>query len=446
MTACATWSELFGDLGEPVLGDPGDYSAAATEAGAVAEATTMCSEQFALVSAGDAAQLQGASAQAIGWMFGEIDGSLHELPSVFESLVAVLATHRERLDALRAEAASALARAATRWSAVGATAAEAEDAAGALAWVERQLNGARQAAAAGDVTAVARVDTLEGERWYARNRLSAAEAAHQDARDTHESSRAEHAALVDAEAELVRATRDALGDLDLGDLRDPSGWLNALGDFVGAAWDWTGGALVDMVDGVIDAAVALADGRFLDALHHLNDALDGALRLLTTITVAVVAVGTIACPGALVALPALLSIGQGLSAARWRSAARCWPPNTPTPKPAKRWASSKYSVPPSARWCPLGWAEGRQWRRPAGSRRRRSPGPAPARRARTLARRLRWRPCSTPRPADREGSSTRPPGRRCTEQPVNRCSGGPRSRPARTTRRRKWRRRSTISS
>ena len=43
------------------------------------------------------------------------------------------------------------------------------------------------------------------------------------------------------------------------------------------------------------------------------------LRLVTsrgtTITVAVVAVGTIVCPGALVALPVLLSVGQGLSAA-----------------------------------------------------------------------------------------------------------------------------------
>src|SRR5690606_10755196 len=54
MTACATWSELFPDLGEPVLGDPGNYAAAVDDAGTVAESVSLCSEQFELVSAGDA--------------------------------------------------------------------------------------------------------------------------------------------------------------------------------------------------------------------------------------------------------------------------------------------------------------------------------------------------------------------------------------------------------
>jgi len=314
MATC--WSELFPELGEPVLGAPGDYATAARQAADVATSVSACAAGFATLAGGDTSQLRGLSATAIADVLSRIDRSLHDLPPVFESLAAVMHTHATRLDALRTEAAAALGRATLRRAALAAAEAALVDTTAALATIDRQLRAARIAATTGDPDAPARVGMLEGRHWHARGRVATAEQTHAGAAHDDRASRTEHAELADAEHALGVATWLALREIDLGELRDPSGLralAGSIAGWAGTAWDWTGGALVGMVDSLIDAAVACADGRFLDALHHLDDAIAEATRVVTVIAIVVVVAGSTVCPGALVLLPAVIAAGQALS-------------------------------------------------------------------------------------------------------------------------------------
>jgi len=303
----STWAAVFPELGEPVLGDPYSYDVAGSAAADLSDHAGDCRAAFAEVVSDGFAELRGVTATQLVEVVGSVDGSFHDLPPVFAELTHILTHHAEQLRQLRGEAAAALGRAQVRRAALTSSTAELARAQAACELVERQL---AQLQIVPEPDA-GRLIALQHAARTARRRVGAADVAHDTAEHDLTSSRWEFDALVAGEAELVAATCRRIGDVHLGDLKDP-GRLQSLAGAIGA---WTLGALGDLAGALAAGVHAVAEGRFIDALHHLSDALDAAVRVCTVVALALVVVGMTVCPAALVALPAVLAIGRGLAAA-----------------------------------------------------------------------------------------------------------------------------------
>lgn len=311
----ASWSDLFPDLGPPIGGRPDDYRDVATRAADLSEGAEAFRAGFAEVGGLDL--VRGRTGPAVAAMVHEVSAALDDLPAVAASLHAVLTDHAARLDALCTDAAVTLARASARAIAEEQARAASTAAAAALVAIEQQLRWAH-ASAPTELDGAVRVDALELRRWVARTHAADREHDLIAAVAAVATSRREHELLTADEQALRARTCATLDGLDLGDLRDPSGWravVGTLGSVLGGVWHFTGGAFVDLAGSVAAAATAALDGRLFDALHHLGDAIDAATRIVTAVAVVAIVLGSTVMPGALLLLPAVLAASGAISAA-----------------------------------------------------------------------------------------------------------------------------------
>ena len=113
------WNSIFGDLEpEPVRGHPWSYEAAGSEARQLHSSLEEIELDFSQITSGNLDDLRGATADRLVDLVNEMDGSLADLPAVFDDLDGIFSRHAERLVALRQRTDEGLARAEVRWRAL----------------------------------------------------------------------------------------------------------------------------------------------------------------------------------------------------------------------------------------------------------------------------------------------------------------------------------------
>lgn len=283
MPAGAGWGSIFPGLDpDPVRGSVDDHRQAADEARAVALATAAMHAEFSRLGSGPIVEMRGATADRLAALVGEIDAGLTDLNPVFADLTEIFDRHAEQLAALRTQAGEALARAVVRWNDLDAARACHAGERATLVSIERQLAAVRDLAA--DPVAGGQVASLEARRWSQHGAVIWWEqqvARHETDLDD---SRAEFGAMVAAEDELIAATVAALGSVPLGELRDPTGLLHAIGELVGGAWElvsdlagWAADAVALTVQGFAAALVEIAETVMSAAVTALSVAIGVAL-------------------------------------------------------------------------------------------------------------------------------------------------------------------------
>ncbi len=297
------WDEIFPGVDpRPLRGRSYQFSAAATECRNLKESMEFCSTEFRRLTGDDGLrELDSSSTDALAHLVDQLDGSFHDLPPVFASLASAFSHHHTRLSDLETEAAAALARANTRWRALQTARDDFAEADGALTAINAQIASLQGAT---DEASAAQLEELQGQLPALQSARGGKSSAVTDAEGDLDDSRTEYRAFATAESELVGETRQAIKDIDLKDLEDP-GWLEDklrdIGEF-----------FTDIADNLAKAFEALINGEFLDALHHLSDALNGILMALAVIVIAVVVVIAVFATGG-AALALLAAIATGLA-------------------------------------------------------------------------------------------------------------------------------------
>lgn len=284
----ASWNSIFGDLEpEPVLGQPASYAAAGREARRLYRSSDEIEREFAgITSSGDLAELQGETADRLVHLIGEVDGSLADLPPVFDELDTIFSRHDDRLIALQQRTSEALALAGARWNAVHDAQADHAAAVGSLNSIQSQL---RYLNARGDDPEVLdRVESLERDLWRQQGIVAHRQSWANDAAAELALSRIEYHQLVADELELVTETIDAISRIPLDDLRDPNRLAQFASDVVNGLVDLGREAIAAIIDGVIDLARALT----AVAEFALTESLRVLAIELKTILLGLVALGT----------------------------------------------------------------------------------------------------------------------------------------------------------
>ena len=219
--------------------------------------------------------LEGEAADAFRDIVDKVADSLGDLPGVCDDAHDALADHYSRLADLRAEAASALARARTRWDAH-------EEAVRTLSSRRSSHNSATADVdslppAGADPAADADRTAAEDAAEQSGRLLAAAQGALDSAADDLRASRDEWDNLRSDEDELNDRTADRLDDISLGDLSDPSWWESILGSAFDLVMDLTG------LDALIDLVAAIASGDWAAALWALRELLDRVLLIVSVI-------------------------------------------------------------------------------------------------------------------------------------------------------------------
>lgn len=303
-TALKPWDEIFPGLdSNPLRGRSYQFTSAATESRHLKESMLFCSEEFKRLSGDEGLrELEGSAPRALAQLVTQLDGAFHDLPPVFERLESIFDSHATRLSDLEGQAIAALARANTRWNAVQTAEDELATADAALTTINNQIAALQGAT---DEVSIAELETLQEQQpgiAATRNNKSSTLTT---ARELLADSRTEYGTFGPAELEIIGATRSALGDIDLKDLEDP-GWLeDKLGD-IGDFFKKIGENFGKFLE-------ALADGRILDALHHLSDVLNSLLIIIAAIVIVIVVVIAVVGTGG-AALGALAAIATGLGA------------------------------------------------------------------------------------------------------------------------------------
>lgn len=275
------WGTLFPGLSEPIKGELNNYVEAERESRALFRALEGCHTEFQRMKSDESlAELGGQSARQLVNVIREIDGSFEDLPPVFENLTSIFDHHERELRELSVKATEALARANTRWTALEEARTASQGASDALASIDSQIASLRLGDPT-DPTVADELADLQGNRYQYVNSSTGASGAVAEAEETFQSSRIEYGKLRQDEEDLVDDTANKLDDIDLNDLKDPNRVLGFLKDVGEWAWDLASGIVIN----VFKAIEALAEGRFLDALHHLSDALGGVLTVLAIVGV-----------------------------------------------------------------------------------------------------------------------------------------------------------------
>lgn len=277
------WDELFPGFDRDCLrSNPWEYSAAATKAGGVKQTLQGCVDGFGAVS-GDARStvVKGDVAGALTHVVEQLDGKFQLLPPVFEALESIFHGHATEMDRLYGESVAALARANTRWTERKDAEDHLEHEQSTLQTIANGLQWLKDSGAAAD-------DIDEKQKQYdeQESTVGSARTKRDNARDAFDDCKADYHSIRDEEEGLVTAAAHALRAIDLGDLEDP-GWLEAAFDWVVEGIANIGEFLYEIVENLANAVVAALDGRFLDALHYLSDALNGVLIVLAVIGLAV---------------------------------------------------------------------------------------------------------------------------------------------------------------
>lgn len=270
----SSWATIFPGLApHPLRGDPHDFQSAGDEARTVATATATVQLEFARIRSGPIDELRGGAAEGLAALVGEIDGSLDDLAPVFTALTGILEHHGSELAHLRAEADAALARAATRWNDLGTARDQHAHERGVLATIDQQLDALRRSPDPRE-QAMAQIEYWENRRWGQLDTVAWWRDREAGRRADLEESRSEFHRFGATEQALIDLTVEAIRHIPLDELRDPTGLLNAIGDFVGGV----GGFANDLVDGAIDLIVdgvdALAGALLTLAEFVMSAALD----------------------------------------------------------------------------------------------------------------------------------------------------------------------------
>lgn len=310
-----TWSELFPGFDEPVLGSSEAYDAAQKSSADLRDNTQACSEEFKRIAAGqDSGQMNGQAADQLATLVKGIDGSFHELPGVFTTVSTIFSDHATKLEKLKQEAASALARANTRWNAVQSAETAHDNARSTLANIDQQIQSLPPSA--DPIADEQEQQQLNRRRNSAASDVLQAHSRLNGAKADLELSRKEHATLSEQEATLVEETAGRLRGVDLGALDDPS----ALVAFVTAVGSWGYNLVADVVKGAVELVQALVDalltGNWGDLLWRLSEFLDAAIKLLVIVVVVLVVVGALFCPALLAVVPALVTTLNFLTRAK----------------------------------------------------------------------------------------------------------------------------------
>lgn len=278
-----SWEQLFPGLTDPVSGSPGSYDTAETEARALHEATQACSDEFARVSgSGSLSEMGGQAADQLITVIKEIDGSFHDVPPVFSTLTSIFDDHGRRLREIRTAAATALAKANTRWDDLDTARADKSTADVALAGIKSQIWNLQTYGDAADPTTQQELDELGRQQSQHGNAVTTAQGRLTTAEDDFNLSRTDHENIRQQERDLIDDSVDRIKQIDLEDLKDPNRVLGFLSDVA----EWGANLITDLVMGVVEIVEALAKGDFLDALHHLSDWIDAALMVLAVVGLA----------------------------------------------------------------------------------------------------------------------------------------------------------------
>jgi hypothetical protein len=299
-----TWTDLFPGLdGDPVRGRPYEYADAYRAAGDLVSATRDVAAEFERVRGSDQlGEMGGATADQLVTLVQEIDGSFGEVPGVFTEVERTLRTHHDRLRELRTEAIGALDTARARWREVESTRETERTELGILFSINSQIDALRTSCATPEDED--RLEQLEWTRTDCTHSQTAASNARRDAEDSFDGSRDEWHRLREREDELIDETARTLRDLDLGDLKDPNRLLELVSDVGSWAWE----TLESLAVSFHKMIVALAEGRFLDALHHLSDYLEAAITIIGVVSLAIL---VFASGGTLLLVLGAVALGLG---------------------------------------------------------------------------------------------------------------------------------------
>jgi hypothetical protein len=268
-----TWETVFPELSpDPLGGQPADYVTAAAHARITAWAVADVHDRLAELAAAGADAHRGAAATAVAELINSAADAVAAVVPVVEAVDHALNRHAHRLADLRAEAATALALALDRTHALAAAELELDGALQELATTERQLAivrsrppGPSAEIALLEQCGAAQRDTV---RWWQRQ-----VAVRTDALDI---SRAEHAALAEAERSLITATATELRGLPwshapLGTSPSVSSAPAALAvSLFAAAQPWLAAAFAHLATSIAHRLVPIA-GLFGSLVEQLTD-------------------------------------------------------------------------------------------------------------------------------------------------------------------------------
>ena len=272
-----SWTEIFPDVdGDPVRASLDEVGDVATMFDRMGDASQRILDEFERVtSESGTGSLEGEAADAFRDIVDKVADSLGDLPGVCDDAHDALSDHYSRLADLRAEAASALARARTRWDAheeaVRTLSSRRSSHSSATADVDSLPPAGTDPVADADRTAAEDAAEQSGRL------LAVAQGALDAAEDDLRASREEWDSLRSDEDELNDRTADRLDDISLGDLSDPSWWESILGSAFDLVMDLTG------LDALIDLVAAIASGDWAAALWALRELLDRVLLIVSVI-------------------------------------------------------------------------------------------------------------------------------------------------------------------
>ena len=301
-----SWTDIFPDVdGEPIRASLDEVESVSTMFERMGDASQRILDEFEQVTSdAGTGSLEGDAADAFRDIVDKVTDSLGDLPGVCEDAHGALADHLSRLGDLRSEAASALARARTRWEAH-------EDAVRTLSSRRSSHNQATSdldslPPAGSDPAADADRTAAEDGVEQSGRLLAAAQGSVDSAADDLRASREEWGRLRGDEDELNDRTADRLDDISLGDLEDPSWWESILGSAFDLVMDLTG------LDALIDLVAAIASGDWAAALWALRELLDRVLMI-----VAVIALFTPLGPLVLALVAIKMAASLTLYATKW---------------------------------------------------------------------------------------------------------------------------------
>lgn len=301
------WSEILPGCDDPVKGSPCTYFSAAYEAEDLKTSITTVADEFERVTSSDQlGAMKGQAARQLFTLMGEIDSSVTDVPPLIADLEQVFRDHERRLTALQESAASALARAQWHWDEAESARSDRSDAQGEVARLNQQI---RQLESANvDGSQDDQIEIAEINRISANGRLRSASTRLNDAEVGLTISRREHEGLASDYRQLVSDTSTSIRDLDLGGLQDPNAILAFLAGVGSFVWDWTGGLIVELVEGIVELVAAALSGDWGRMLWALSDLIGTVLKIAMVISIAAMVIGT---GGA--GLPALLAIAAPIA-------------------------------------------------------------------------------------------------------------------------------------
>ncbi len=280
------WNSIFGDLeAEPVRGEAASYETAGSEARRLHWSLDDIGQEFVRITSGaNLEDLHGETADRLVDLITEVDGSLADVPAVFDDLDGLFSRHAERLVALRQRASDGLARAHARWSAVRIAHANHAAAAAELSSIESQLRCLRDRA--DDDEALSRIELLEHDLWRQHNVVANCQRGASDSAAELELSRGEYLQLVDDELELITTTIQAIASIPLGDLRDPNRLAQFAGDIVDGLVRFGRDAIEAVIESVLDlvrSMAVIAEVAITESLRVLAISIKGFLLTLVAI-------------------------------------------------------------------------------------------------------------------------------------------------------------------